>query len=189
EDYNPVDCVAATRLNYYVASTHIYYYTAPASLAIPDTSIFTIDARDCSVCAYELISANRHCSDPESIEVTIGGGTTEDTTFRVTLPDGTVETRTFFSSFQVDFPSFSDTLFLALQTNTPTGTCDSIIQIAPISSPSIQINATEVLIPGEDSVGIEVSVNLGTAPCELDVFVGDSQKFVQLAVGGSQSSE
>lgn len=186
EDYSAVDSISATRLTYDAVSTNIYYYTAPASLEIPDTSIFTIDARDCSVCAYELISANRHCSDPESIEVTIGGGTTEDTTFRVTLPDGTVETRTFFSSFQVDFSSFSDTLFLALQTNTPTGTCDSIIQIAPISSPSIQINATEVLIPGEDSVGIEVSVNLGTAPYELDVFVGDSQKFVQLAEGESQ---
>lgn len=176
ESFDALDPSIASQLTYDAEDTKTYFYIATAVSHVPDTSQFTIDARDCSVCAYELISAERHCADPEMIEITIGGGTTEDTTFRVTLPDGTVETQTFFTPFQIDFPYYLDTLELAVQMDSPTGTCDSVILIDPIASPMIQINPSEILIQG-DSVGIEVSVGQGVAPYDLDVFVGEQQQF------------
>ena len=182
EEYIPLDSAQVIDLTYISEDTYIYYYIAPASLEIPDTSQFTIQARDCSECAYELISAQRHCSDPETIEVTIGGGTHKDTTFRVTLPDGSMVEQTFYTPFSVHFPDYRDSFDLPVQWDTPTGTCDSTLHIAPVANPMIQISASEIDLP-EDSVGIEVTLSQGVAPYQLDVFVGDQQRFLELGAG------
>ena len=181
-DFISLDSFEASGLTYATEGVFTYYYIAPATLQIPDTSQFTLQVRDCSECAYELISASRHCADPEVIELTIGGGNLTDTTFRATLPDGAIVTQTFFRPFGIDFPHYSDTLELYVQWDTPAGICDSTLRISPVANPMIHINATE--IPAEeDSVRIEVSIDRGTAPYQLDILVGDQQEYVEMGSG------
>lgn len=182
ESFDPLDSLEATQLTFDSEGTFVYYYIAPSELEIPDTSQFTIQVRDCSECAYELTAATRHCARPELVEVVIGGGTSEDTSFRVTLPDGSMVTQTFYQPFRINFPSFQDSFTLALQMDTPTGTCDSVIQIGPIGNPEIQFEAMEIVMPG-DSVAIEVMAYQGTPPYDLDIWVGDQREYVQLGAG------
>lgn len=185
EAFDPLDSVNVTRLAFDKEGQLEYYYIAPAIDAIPDTSLITINVRNCSVCAYDLISVQRHCSDPEMMEVTIGGGSPGDTAFLVTLPDGSEVTQKFYTPFQFHYPDFQDSVQLYVHMDTPTGVCDSILMMSPVSNPLVLINATEIDLPG-DSVGIRISVSQGTEPYQVDVFVGAQQKFVNLGEGSSQ---
>lgn len=182
--FDSLDSASVTQLTFLVEGQMKYYYIAPADDAIPDTSVITINARDCSVCAYELISVQRHCSDPGQIEVSIGGGSPEDTLFSVTLPDGSEVTQKFYTPFQIDFPDYQDSFQLYVQMSKPTGICDSLLKVGPIQSPMIEISSSEVDLPG-DSVGVRISVTHGTAPYQVDVFVGAQQKFINLDDGVS----
>lgn len=178
-DFMPLDSLEVLNLSYDAVGTHTYFYVAPATLDIPDTSRITIEARDCSECLFTLISAERNCTQPEYIEVNLGGGSPTDTTFELTLPDGSTSTRVFYTPFDIHFPNFQDTLDLVVSWETLAGSCDSIIQIFPLADPTLVINATEVDLPG-DSVAIEVSVSQGTAPYQLDILLGTEQTYVNL---------
>ncbi len=185
DTFDALDSVNLTQLTFFAEGQMQYYYIAPADDAVPDTSMIIIDVRDCSVCAYELISVQRHCSDPEMIEVSIGGGSVDDTTFLVTLPDGSEVPQKFYTPFQFDFPDYQDSFQLYVQMDTPTGICDSILKVGSVQSPMIQISFSEVDM-AVDSVGIAISVSQGTEPYQVDVFVGTQRKFVTLGAGVSE---
>lgn len=182
EAFVPLDSLSVTELTFDNEGNQTYYYIAPAFLEIPDTSTMTINVRDCSVCAYELIAAARSCADPETIDVTVGGGTPEDTTFTVTLPDGRTSTQVFYTPFQIDFPTFQDSFQLHVQRNTTNGICDSTLQVPPIPNPMVLITATEVPMPG-DSVGIRISASQGVAPYQIEASIGVQKKSVSLLDG------
>src|SRR5690606_34573669 len=90
----------------------------------------------------------------------------------------------FYSPFQFDFPDYQDSFQLYVQMSKPTGICDSLLKVGPIQSPMIEISSSEVDLPG-DSVGVRISVTHGTAPYQVDVFVGAQQKFINLDDGVS----
>lgn len=182
ESYDPLDSVSVSQLSFDIEGNMIYYYIASADNELPDTSQITINVRDCSICAYDLISAQRDCSDPERIEVAIGGGSPTDSTFMVTLPDGSTVTQKFYMSFEFDFPDFQDTARLYVHMDTPAGICDSTLIINPVPNPMVLITATEVDLPG-DSVGVRVSASQRIAPYQVDVFVGSQQKTIDLEEG------
>lgn len=179
EDFTPVDSLGATQVTFQNEEVFQYHYIAPAALEIPDTSVITIDVRDCSVCEYELISAQRHCSAPDIVDVVIGGGSPLDSTFLVILPDGSSSSQRFFTPFQVEFADYQDSFQLELHMDTPTGVCDSIVMVGPVPSPMISVTAAEVQMSG-DSVGVRLSTTQGMEPYQVDVFVGSQQKFAQL---------
>ncbi len=185
EAFVPLDSASVTELTFMSEGDIQYYYIAPAVNAIPDTSQITINVRDCSVCAYELVIARRNCSDPEKIKVAIGGGNPRDSTFLVTLPDSSTVTQEFYTPFEFDFPDFQDSVQLYVHMDTPTGICDSTLIIEPVPNPMILISALEVDLP-EDSVGVRVSVSQGMAPYQIDVFVGAQQKAIGLGEGEIQ---
>ncbi|MBY5956596.1 hypothetical protein KUV50_00515 [Membranicola marinus] len=182
EAFVPLDSLSVMQLTFDSAGDQRFYYIAPALLDIPDTSTMTINVRDCSVCAYELIAAARSCADPETIDVTVSGGTPEDTTFTVTLPDGRTSTQVFYTPFQIDFPAFQDSFQLHVQRNTASGICDSTLQVPPIPNPMVLITATEVPMPG-DSVGIRISASQGVAPYQIEASIGVQKKSVSLLDG------
>lgn len=177
EFFTPLDSSDVTQLTWDITGELRYYYIIPATLEIPDTALITVNVRDCSVCEYVLVSAQRHCSDPTNVEITIGGGRPSigDTTFLVTLPDGSSRLEEYYNPFRIEFPSYQDTLWLPVHTDTPSGVCDSTIMVGVFPDPMVRITAQEVELAG-DSVGVSFSIAQGVAPYEVDVFLGNQQR-------------